>query len=174
MIERLRIRQTDWSASPATGAPFKYKLDGRTSPELFLPIELFRNLLTGLSNPDGLAALTEAYGATAARLELPPDLLTQVLTVADDYMKRDARIQTLNRQLSTGAAGSGTELAAERDSLSRLQCAALFGALAQARQRYGRARFDRYLYEAVAPGMVVLTTAPDSADELMWWEGGCK
>ena len=154
---------------------FALRLEGRKNPELLLPMELFRNLLSGLqADPMARTVLREAYAPVTTRLNLPNGLLDQLLVIADEYLARDSRIQSLNERLATSGTLDAPRLSAERDALSQTQCATLFDALTAARKRYGTSQFDRFLYEAVAPGMVVTIFGPEEAGELAWWERGCR
>lgn len=178
MLERLRI--TPFTASPPDGSrhpaeTFRFRIEGRTHPELLLPFELFRNLLAGLrSNAEGAAILREAYAPIIARLNLPPDLLQQLVDLADPYLSREARIQRINERLSAASPLEAVALRDEADSFHALQCSSLFDALAAARQHFGATAFDQFLYEAVAPGFVVTMTERDDVRELTRWEGGCR
>jgi hypothetical protein len=154
---------------------FLLRIEGRTHPELLLPIELFRNLLSGLrGRPEGVAILREAYAPIVARLRLPPNLLRELVVIASEYVEREERIQTLNERLTTTRGRDAATLRSERDALSPLQCSTLFEALTTARARYGGILFDRFLYEAVAPGMVVTMDEPDDAAQLLQWDRGCR
>ena len=149
------------------------RIEGRGNPELLLPIELFRNLLSGLADPRGREVLREAYAPVATKLGLGDDFIDELAVIAAEYLARNAQIQSMNASLGRGAPNHD-RLRLTRDALAALQCPTLADALAAARRRYGRATVDRFLYEAIAPGMVVVLLEPESADELARWEGGCK
>jgi hypothetical protein len=167
-VERLRI-------APTSSQRFILCIEGRYHPELLLPTELLRNLLSGLrGRPEGLAILRQAYAPVVTRLNLSDHLLDELLAMSADYVDRETRIQDLNAQLASRPGVDETRILAERDSLSPLQCSALHDALTSARKRYGRLRFDRFLYEAVAPGMVITMTEPDQPAQLIQWERGCR
>jgi len=64
-----------------------------------------------------------------------------------------------------------------RESSARA-CRSRARALSASREIFGRAAFDRFLYEAVAPGAVVLTSTPSGtssrAELEAWIEEGCQ
>lgn len=118
--------------------------------------------------------LQQAYAPVVARLNLPEDFLNELMGISAKYLGREMRIRHLNEERASLTGLEREQLRAERDSLAPLQCAALYEALSTARQQYGPARFDRFLYEAVTPGMVVTMTEPDRREQLIRWERGCK
>ena len=165
-VEALRVTST-------ASDRYAVRIDGRRNPELFLPIELFRNLLSGLSgDPSGRPVLREAFAPVVERLTLPPDFLDQIAETSSEYIAAHKRIRRLNAELAERPGAD--DVRSERDVLGAAQCATLFEALESARARYGRERFERFLYEAVAPGMVVVLAEPEDAVDLLKWEGGCK
>jgi len=54
-----------------------------------------------------------------------------------------------------------------------LLCSLRADALAVARAAFGRCAFDRFLYEAVAPGLNV-SSKRETAESAAWTEGGCQ
>ena len=64
----------------------------------------------------------------------------------------------------------------DEDANEEEQCRAAFTALESARTLFGRDNFDRFLYEAVAPGMSfsIATNAPHPSQRLCWIANGCR
>jgi hypothetical protein len=84
MVQRLRIATAVPALATALSEHFLLRIEGRTHPELLLPIELFRNLLSGLrGKAEGVAVLREAWSPLIARLNLPADLLGELVVVSD-------------------------------------------------------------------------------------------
>lgn len=150
-------------------------VDGNRNPELILPWELM-NALKDAFDPDpelarhyrsayayrsnGLVAddaFWERFGDIAkpwleAVWEPPPPL-----TIPPEEL--DERQRAVTRE------------AAKRRY--RLLCAMRADALDVARAAFGRCAFDRFLYEAVAPGRVV-SSYDETAESAAWVEGGCQ
>ncbi|HEX2833681.1 MAG TPA: hypothetical protein VHW00_11765 [Thermoanaerobaculia bacterium] len=53
-------------------------------------------------------------------------------------------------------------------------CRARTHALDHAHAALGQREFDRFLYEVIAPGVVLLSDVPMTADELRVVAGGCE
>src|SRR5215208_2550549 len=118
-VEHLRI-------APTGSQGFILRIEGRHHPELLLPTELLRNLLSGLrGRPEGLAILRQAYAPVITRLDLSARFLDELLAMSADYIDRETRIQSLNAQLASQPGADAIRIRAERDSLSPLQCSAL-------------------------------------------------
>lgn len=142
---------------PATGtkAP-RLVIDGSKSPELFLPGELMAFLLNSLEGGDSRhrSDLRNDYLTSLARFGWAPEAFWRDLeTSANDFLRLTRRMTPLDR----GA--------------SRLACSHRIAALNAMRTKY--ARFDEFLYVAVAPRHRVTSDRPTSTDWLLWVEGGC-
>lgn len=146
-------------------------VEGRLTPELYLPWELFNSLLNRAFPPDG------QYGSelrrpieqrAAAALGFGSDLWDRLATAAGPFLKLQREEDRLR---GTHSAASSLN---QGDHRVRL-CRARADALEAAKQVFGEETFLRFLYEAVAPE-VQLTYVVDEnlPDQLRSIEGGCR
>ena len=163
-------------AASADTHPWIDSFDGRTHPELFLPHEVFRHLIA-------LAFASDAQMREIVRHGMAPDVRKASLPL--DFWERleaitafhvaDVRAESdllASRSKASGAARERIEkaLALKRTDLCRSRA----GALAAARSAFGRERFDRFLYEAIAIHMFHSSDRLPTTAELRQWEDGCR
>lgn len=146
------------------GQGLRYVIDGRRNPELFLRHELLDHLLRGLgsnerANQQYREPLTPFLVAAGLN---PGSFWTELSHVGQPYLALAQRIDAQHR----GRTG------AEEKAI----CAARVDMLAAAEKRFGRERFDRFLYTAIAPSIIHTesTTYPDALGRLRQEAGGCK
>ncbi len=158
------IQGTTTAASiQSTGSTsLEYFIDGRRDPALFMPHELFENLLIVV----GSDASVRARG----RRVLDPGLISLGFNDPSSFwadLERDSKqFLVLKAQfVAHNAHFSDKEL-----------CAARAAALARVRKRVGSARFDQLLYVLIAPGLQYsqATSFPDPAARLRHEAEGCK
>jgi hypothetical protein len=146
---------------PATG---QYEIDGSRNPELFLPFELFDNILERFSSrilDETERARQQAfYDSLAKKGGAPPDFWEHLESVSRSYLTmKDA----WRRRASTS----------RDDSTER--CRARYDALQDARKVFGADWFDRFLYEVVAPEAQIAGAGDnrDLASRLLREHRGC-
>lgn len=141
-----------------------YAIDGSRNPELLLPHELFQSLLTGLAPDDKPRA--------AHRKSLRPGI---VASGFDEELFWALLRSAAGEYIDNYAYPARDPVSSMSDGPQYGLCRAAFTALNNARQVIGPDRFDRFLYEVVAPGTWVgsATNAPDPAAELRYVERGC-
>lgn len=136
---------------------------GRFNPELFLPWELFNRLIR------------LKYGRMDERSRL------SFLTPIEDHLPAlgfgDDFGESFWRRLGPGVrefvVDGYKEEAADADPRGR--CARRAKLLAAARKEFGSEQFDRFLYEAVAPGTnVALPCTQEWREQLLYIERGCR
>jgi len=153
---------------------------GDRDPELLMPWELMDRLVTAYTWRDD--KVKERYRrqwfASEAARQFGEDFYSRLQEVLLPFLDATSEAERLQAGMN-GAAG-------ESDAGSRKQwqeanhaiCPSRAKALSAAREIFGRAAFDRFLYEAVAPGAVVLTSTPSGtssrAELEAWIEGGCR
>jgi hypothetical protein len=154
----------------------RFVIDGARDPQLFLPWELFENL-TGSLREDSLrdrqrlsTAITK-FGWKDA--EFWPTLAT--LTAA--YRTRHAGLLNLMQAMQEMPPAERRDAEARLESENIALCGLRADALVQARAHFGEEAFQRFLYEAVAPQ--ILISSGGRADEgerrrLLYVEGGCR
>lgn len=143
----------------------KYSIDGSRNPELLLPHELFQSLLTGFVPDDERRrrkrdSLRPGIVASGFNEEL---FWAQLRSAVGEYIDNYAYPAQETVVSLTDRRGYGL-------------CRVAYTALNNARQVFGPDRFDRFLYEVVAPRVWVAsaTNAPDPAAELRYVERGCS
>lgn len=147
---------------------------GRHNPELLMGTELL-----------GMLAVVYAPETQAGRKfrglwwqkgidRFGTDFWTRLQEVAAPFIDRETETRRRLREgpqreaIAEAEAPSGTDL-----------CLLRANALSAARERFGRNRFDAFLYEVVAPdaGVIETSGSPDTmaaADLALWAEGGCR
>lgn len=130
----------DGAYSPEGGT--NYIIDGSRNPELFLPFELFDWLMTGFMTDLPLRAKQRAYYGPWIRAAGMDDttLWDGLQSVSGEYLL----LRYGGVQPSQGSSDAMNEAV---DAL----CRARHDALEAARTLYGRERFDRMLFTAIAP-----------------------
>ena len=170
IAQRNAARHADSIPGTTTAASIKstgstsleYFIDGRRDPALFMPHELFENLLRAV----GSDASVRARG----RRVLDPGLkslgFNDTASFWADLEKDSKPFLVLQAQL----------IAHDPHFSDRELCAARAAALARVRKRVGSARFDQLLYTLIAPGLQYsqATSFPDPAARLRHEAEGCK
>lgn len=138
-----------------------YVIDGRRNPELFLPHELFDQLVTGLMPDSDLASKQrQFYGPGIRSLGFDePQFWDRLERVAGQY------VQKKYEQTSGELDGNNVTL-----------CRARYEAIKEARQTFGHVQFDRVLYTVIAPTtrFSASTNSSDPATPLVRAAGGCQ
>jgi hypothetical protein len=166
-------------------------ISGAVTPELLLPIELFRHLMFIAFDPNPDARDHVRRGmldrATKAGITLPPDFWLRLESSAPEYLESNRTAERLGNSVSpaSGERKPGIE-SADRDRTSVLrelrrlkasQCELREAALRNARTEFGSQWFDHFLYGAVAPIVQVVITGEEPADPtalLRDVQGGCQ
>jgi len=163
-------------ANPKTGGWVVDEFVGKTHPELFLPVEVFRELinLTVAGPPSICQAMREGFTSEVRGHELPPDFWERLQSISAPYAadllaERELRASV---QQHSGRARQRAQaaIAQKRNDVCRSRA----DALAMARSEFGRDRFDRFLYEAIAVNMFHSADRPDDPEVLRRMEGGCR
>ena len=181
-LARERVRQATAQHSIAANSNRDGRVsadlfDGKSHPELFLPHEIYRSLMT-------LAFLAPARNADrfrrglmpeVRRVGLPGDFWERLRTVSSVYIA-DAWAE---KDLGAGIhkeSGAGRSRAEAGLSLKQLDvCRSRADAIIAARREFGSDTFDRFLYEVIAVNK--FHSEEDhlpAADVLRWVERGCR
>lgn len=134
-----------------------YVIDGRRNPELFLPHELFSSLLTGVRLREPLRTKQRGFFRESIR-------------------RFGFEDELFWRELERAAADLTSMLETKRvDASPDEGCRQRHRALQTAREIFGRQRFDRFLYEVVAPAaqQSSATNVSDPAAALKREAEGC-
>lgn len=152
------------------------QFDGKSHPELFLPHEVFRSLMTlsflgPVRNGD---RFRKGLMPEVRRVGLPADFWERLRSASAIYLSDSFSEHDLGASLSrqSGVARRRTEQAL---SLKQLDvCRSRADAIAAARREFGSERFDRFLYEVIAVNKFHSEERLPGAEVLRWAEGGCR
>lgn len=159
--------------------PEHFIVEGRRDPELLMPFELFGSILQGVdADPEEPRGWRTRYRASIIESGWEEQFFWETLQEATaEYRKtRDERLA-----LEYGA--PSLPLAERRAATIKAEALGVPGcrlraeALQAARQKLGPEKFDRFLYERVAPNIGVSSVFPFVSNEewrLKYIEGGCR
>jgi hypothetical protein len=141
------------------------EIDGRKSPELFFPTELFTILIEAGYPPSGsVSESRQRISERAAALGFGRDLWPRLASAAAPFLK-------LRRERDRLAA----KLDGSRADDSETWCRKRAEALAAAKAEFGEELFLRLLYEAVAPtGSISYVVSAGEPAMLRSAEWGCR
>ncbi len=152
------------AAGFSNGAPVVV-IAGSKNPAAFMPNELFGDLVHICfgDHPQQQEGFRQHILAVAVTQGFGKDLFDQLTPIVKPFL--DASAQSMRAQLARDkTAMASTETA---------QCRARASALEAAYARFGKDRFLRLLYQAVAPN-AGLTSDIVSVKQLMYVERGCQ
>lgn len=147
-------------------------IKGALNPELFLPRELFINLLMSAFPAEGYdtSEYKRMIEDRAAALGLGSDLWTRLRKVAAHVLVLERKREKLARENPSAVITEGTEMSADDIVLCRSQAQAL----AQAEAEFGKELFLRLLYQAVTPSLQTSDTLYEgTAEHKRYLERGC-
>jgi hypothetical protein len=138
-------------------------IDGKRNPELFLTTELFEELVRSWAGmPDVWPTI---MGQRATDLFKDPAEWELFAAIAGEYTA------LLRQERAAAQALDGKRVS----EVHALKCATAARALREARREFGRERFDRMLYEAVAPFLLSASgSSPDGRDWAIEREEACQ
>ena len=142
-------------------------ISGRLHPELFLPHELFKEVVTDAVFRPGFPSF---YQSMVEASGLPTDFWTRLQSLSAAYIS-DLREQR-NRSADKSAAGRALAFATSA-TLERQTCHDRALALRAARAAFGPA-LDHFMYEYVAPGTTAFFDEISDERTLRSLEGGCQ
>jgi hypothetical protein len=183
-LNRLHNPGTSSSMSTGTaeGVPTKLIIDGGEHPELFLPFELFGQLLRGvdptlspIDHQVSRAILDEKIKAFGYD---PETFWNGVEVSAHHYFEvrvGGAELRAASNSPKHPQLESIPSPPASPDSRVSL-CRARWAALNSARDHFGQDKFDRFLYTVIAPTLTVASDTPGPAEGvgLRYLSGGCQ
>jgi len=178
--ERIARRTTPSAPTGRIGAAavsrgdHREQINGLEHPELFLPYELFDQLVLGLSSKSTQRehARSEYDSRISAFGYNVPKFWETLRIAAQPYVTAQEARSHRGGTLFVSSHGNKTFVPISRDL-----CGQRVAALQNARELLGgKDFFDRFLYSVVAARMkhVAVTTAPDPDDQLRFMAGGCR
>ena len=175
MRTRLRNAKADGNVKGDAGE--RDVVWGTRNPELFMPFEVYRYLVTTAftAHGDARESFREGYLENAVELELGPDFWDRLEeAIRPDLQARD-EIRTLAAKLADASEEQKAAISHEVEQTERLGCRAREQGLEAARREFGQEVFDRFLYVAVAPSMGLASVDSQvSADHVRYLSGGCR
>lgn len=151
-------------------------VDGAKNPELLMPAELMDTLAGAYDTPDPAvrANARQLWLRRVSALNLPATFWTDLYAAGQPFFDASIQFQEITQQLQAPLSESDRErLSQRRNEISASICQLRARALASARKTFGRDVFDRFLYEAIAPGVFVIET-PGQRPVASWNEDECQ
>ncbi len=160
------------AASPVVDSA-TFVIDGSRDAALFMPWELMERLLNASdASSAGSDSLRESYTDDVVAAGWSTMLFwSEFDAIGRDYLATRREL-TLHDQSRSGLHGGVAEPAGE--GVRRRYCSARADALRRAREKFGNEQFDRFLYTAVAPRVVVFADEPMTAEQLRTIAEGCR
>ncbi|HEX2062082.1 MAG TPA: hypothetical protein VHK90_15175, partial [Thermoanaerobaculia bacterium] len=178
--ERVRAaRAADGVRGAATNAQVREpadSFDGRSHPELFLPHEVFRSLISlAFQGPPRVNHnFRDSVQPELTRIGLPGDFWQKLESICLVHVADVAAEAEIGGSLATLSGGARTRAKQMLDLKQTDVCRSRADALAAARAEFGRERFDRFLYEVIAVHKFHVDDHPLNPAILRWVEGGCR
>lgn len=151
-------------------------ISGRTHPELLVPWELFDHMMemAYADDPEVRSIFREAKRSSLASSGLPADFWDKLEAVSVAYLSDRRQTRDLHKRLVSDPAVKN-RIRIQTASLENLKCRDRAMAIAAARQEFGE-KFDRFLYEGIAPNMTIAVGRLGRISQTREHEidGGCK
>jgi hypothetical protein len=162
------------SGSNGFGGTGDFVIVGETDPELFLPWELMDTFLSEIGgDANHQLRMRRAFQRWIGPLGVDDQKFWRTIEqLSTHYAAARERSITLQMKLRNGE--TKTTLAHEVELTNREICSARIDALEGARAAFGVENFDRFLYTAVAPHVVIRSSVPTDATALLWSSEGCR
>ncbi|MGN6185919.1 MAG: hypothetical protein ACTHQM_19975 [Thermoanaerobaculia bacterium] len=154
-------------------------ITGKTHPELFLPHEVFDELmqLAFLSKPRVSDSFRHDMAPIVAEYGLPSDFWERLRTLTAIYIADAHRAYDFPANRKPAAQSTQRdreEFDREFNRNYAVLCRSRVDSLAKARQEFGTERFDRFLYGAIARNMFRTSFSAEDPQILRRSEEGCR
>lgn len=149
-------------------------VDGQVHPELLLPVELMDTLAGMYAMPD----TARRDKVRALWLRRAPGIgrdgfWDDLYAAGRPFFDASVELHRLSRMLDGASENERQTLQARHDAVFETLCSRRAVALAAARALFGDKSFDRFLYQAIAPG-VFITESSGSASGAFVHESDCQ
>ena len=155
-----------------------FVVDGYRNPELLMPSEIMAHLHRAYDDSDHTRKRTrEKWLARAASLQLDDRFFEQLEKVVQIYVDAEIELIHLFDRRQSARPEEQMEFTREIFRVADSRCFLRTQALAAARQAFGRDSFDRFLYTAMAPDVIVMSPSASRAsatNALLRIERGCQ
>lgn len=170
-----RDRVSGQSNAASSVHEYRERIDGRVTPELFLPFELFDRLVGGIaSDLQHRTGVRATLRRGIVRYGYNADTFWSSLAAASaPYVKEREKHRNGYSHAPQFTTSSGKTVTA---AIDRDVCLARIAALNETRRRFGAAAFDRFLYEVVAPQTRYggSRKSEEYGEELLFQARGCQ
>jgi hypothetical protein len=151
--------------------------NGQTHPELFLPHEVFEEVisLAFLASPRTSEVVRTGFLPEVKQHGLPPDFWQRLEAVSAVYASDSRAVDDLiSADIPQGRSPARQRLEEALALKHADACRSRADALAAARKEFGRERFDRFLYEVIAVNMFYTADRLLDPEVLRQAERGCR
>lgn len=126
-------------------------IDGTANPELFFPTELLQRLIVSsfIDLPQVYPLVVRQRSTDLFRSDVEWEYFQSVTADLAELLQRDIQLRKARRNAPSSGRVRIDKLILETHAQ---RCVAMASALRTLRNRFGRQRFDRMLYEIVPPG----------------------
>jgi hypothetical protein len=155
-----------------TGCVGRVIVEGKRNPELIMPWELMDHVPDAY-HPDPIW-FGHHRSLWSPRIGIKTNSLfwDQLYEATKEYIDTAREIALLRAQWTAAQDVDRPAIEKQLGERERTMCWRRADALANARLVFGRCAFDRFLYEAIAPGLNV-SSRNETAASTLWVEGGC-
>jgi hypothetical protein len=170
-VQASSVRSPNSKSGPIADA-----FDGKTHPELFLPHEVFDELIKlAFSGPPRTSQIVQdGFLPEVKRHGLPLDFWERLRLLSTVYIADRGELTDIGvgvrKQAGRGRERAEAALVVKHEDLCRSRA----DALDAARSKFGRERFDRFLYEVIAVNMFYVADRLPYAERLQKAEEGCR
>ena len=163
-------------ASAKSSTQWVDRFSGKDHPELFLPHEVFGQLvnMAFTGPPRANEIVREGFAPDVKRYGFPPDFWERLRVITAPYVA-DVNAMRDNLAGVRQQSGRSRQRAEQALALSHADvCRSRAEALAAVRNAFGHERVDRFLYEVIVTGMFHSEDRVADAALLRRAEGGCR
>jgi hypothetical protein len=166
---------TDAKQDAGAASLHEDSIHGSREPELMMPTEIYTIFMrAAYAHEDDVArSVREDAAEKIAIAGLPADLLQSLEMESFEFISLQREEESLREAMAT-TPDDPTPIFKKVADIERQECPLRAAAIRRMREQYGKAVFDRFLYEVVAPGAFTeFGTALDAAT-LLRMEEGCR
>lgn len=151
-------------------------IDGSKNPELLLPWELHRFLISTSFYEDSTVARQWRlrFANAVPRLGVPEAFWATLERLSSDYLRTQHEIASLSNEMKGADRNQREHLRQLIVAKESGQCHQRQIALERAGETFGREWFAEFLYRAAAPNVLISSTAPVSVEKLQFVGRGCQ
>ncbi len=187
-IEKRRLERSGAEKTAHSGVQIRgpgahldrIEINGNRNPEFFLRWELFNNLIHSafVDDPNTAAAFRRIISRRTEGISGRENFWEILEELSAEFIRNIEQHKALGDELQMTDPEQAKQLQVKMESVAQSICRSRAEALAQARIRFGKWQFDRFLYEGIAPGLTITDFVEVDIDHLIQSKraaaGGCK